>query len=237
MNGHRMDNPYDISFSCVCERQKLTLHLRTALPAAGYLWAGVLKSIATRLFRVAVNIYVTLLELKGKTTLRYHFCFSLPMDGGKIKSAMDMPRGESLLCFQTLTAASGEAADKSADPSASNGCPFSQILSRRHQNDLTSYIGMSTFCRAFPWHFMIDRHLNLVQLGSGFMRLFGADLKTQGRHLSTFFDIHKPKVEADFLKFVKKANGAFILALRNAASDVTRKTQLQVTGNRVCPGP
>ena len=37
------ENPHDISFSCVPEQGRLTLHFRTADPACGYLWAGVLK--------------------------------------------------------------------------------------------------------------------------------------------------------------------------------------------------
>lgn len=37
------ENPHDISFSCVPEQGRLTLHFRTANAACGYLWAGVLK--------------------------------------------------------------------------------------------------------------------------------------------------------------------------------------------------
>ena len=36
-------NRYDISFSCVPELGRLTLHFRTATAACGYLWAGILK--------------------------------------------------------------------------------------------------------------------------------------------------------------------------------------------------
>lgn len=36
-------NRYDISFSCVPEQGRLTLHFRTAVAACGYLWAGILK--------------------------------------------------------------------------------------------------------------------------------------------------------------------------------------------------
>lgn len=40
-------NHYDISFSCVPEQGRLTLHFRTAVAACGYLWAGILK-VSTR---------------------------------------------------------------------------------------------------------------------------------------------------------------------------------------------
>lgn len=42
-DGGVITNRYDISFSCVPEQHKLTLHFRTAVPACGYLWAGILK--------------------------------------------------------------------------------------------------------------------------------------------------------------------------------------------------
>lgn len=38
-----ISNRYDISFSCVPEQTRLTLHFRTAVAACGYLWAGILK--------------------------------------------------------------------------------------------------------------------------------------------------------------------------------------------------
>lgn len=50
-------------------------------------------------------------------------------------------------------------------------------------------IGVSTFCKAFLWHLVLDRNLELVQLGAGFMRIFGKELQTAG-------EIHsiKPKL-------------------------------------------
>ena len=36
-------NRYDISFSCVPEQSRLTLHFRTSVAASGYLWACILK--------------------------------------------------------------------------------------------------------------------------------------------------------------------------------------------------
>ena len=74
---------------------------------------------------------------------------------------------------------------------------------------------------------MVDRQLNLVQLGVGFMRLFGSELKKYGRHLSTYFELKKPQVEFNFVKILKKANSPFVLAVCRVANDV-RKTKLQV---------
>jgi guanylate cyclase soluble subunit alpha len=41
-------------------------------------------------------------------------------------------------------------------------------------------MGVSTFCKAFPWHLLLDVKLQMVQIGAGFMRLFGQSLAEQG---------------------------------------------------------
>jgi hypothetical protein len=87
-----------------------------------------------------------------------------------------------------------------------------------------NYIGTSTFCRAFPWHFMVDHNMQLVQLGVGFVRLFGSELKKMGRHLATYFPMKKPTVEPNFDKILKKANSPFILAVCHVTED-SRKTK------------
>ena len=45
-DGRVITNRYDISFSCVPEQGRLTLHFRTATAACGYLWAGILKVLS-----------------------------------------------------------------------------------------------------------------------------------------------------------------------------------------------
>lgn len=75
---------------------------------------------------------------------------------------------------------------------------------------------------------MVDRNLNLVQLGVGFMRLFGADLKRTGRHLATYFQLKKPLVEFNFDKILKKANSPFVLAVSYVPGKDNLKAKLQV---------
>ncbi|KAF5285335.1 hypothetical protein FQA39_LY04434 [Lamprigera yunnana] len=76
-------------------------------------------------------------------------------------------------------------------------------------------LGVPTFCKAFPWHFVMDRRLELVQLGSGFMRLFGCVLKTCGTTASTYFEFHRPRsITLSFNEIIKRANTPFVLAIR-----------------------
>ncbi|KAL1509679.1 hypothetical protein ABEB36_004384 [Hypothenemus hampei] len=90
-------------------------------------------------------------------------------------------------------------------------------VSKRITSDLTDNlpIGIPTFCRAFPWHFVIDRNLELVQLGYGFMRLFGRRLKTEGPSVANYFQFKRPRsLRLCFDEIVKRANTPFILVLR-----------------------
>lgn len=56
------------------------------------------------------------------------------------------------------------------------------FLSSQSVSDLR--IGVTSFCKAFPWHFIVDKKLDLVQLGAGYMRLFGRCLKSLGKFCS-----------------------------------------------------
>ena len=187
--------------------------------------------MATHLFRVGVTIRVTIYELKSKSTLRYHFCFAMPTVDEVLDDCLTLGRNanglvktRSLVCFED--AVSDSEGNKSierlrlADMSRESMRSFESEASGVTQN-----IGASTFCRAFPWHFMVDRSMQFVQLGVGFMRLFGSDLKKKGRHLSTYFELKKPLTEPNFDRVLKKANSPFVLALCHVNS---RKAQMQV---------
>lgn len=76
-------------------------------------------------------------------------------------------------------------------------------------------MGVASFCKAFPWHFVVDRQLELVQLGVGFMRIFGHHLNRLGREISTYFVFTRPHgVTLTFHEILKRANTPFILTLQ-----------------------
>ncbi|CAH1108833.1 unnamed protein product [Psylliodes chrysocephalus] len=80
-------------------------------------------------------------------------------------------------------------------------------------------MGVSTFCKAFPWHFVLDRRLELVQLGSGFMRLFGQFLTTLGASVATYFEFLRPRsITLSFDEIIKRANTPFLLSIRKLDS-------------------
>lgn len=99
-------------------------------------------------------------------------------------------------------------------------------------------MGVPTFCKAFPWHFVIDRKLELVQLGSGFMRLFGCLLNKFGTAAATYFEFHRPRsLTLSFNEIVKRANTPFVLAIRKLPGvDSFPAEGLELKGQMVfCP--
>lgn len=190
--------------------------------------------MATHLFRVGVTIRVTIYELKSKSTLRYHFCFAMPTVDDVLddcvslgRNANGMVKTRSLVCFEDAAASEPDAGV--AAPLRPRLVDLSHDSMRSFESEasgVTQNIGASTFCRAFPWHFMVDRSMQFVQLGVGFMRLFGSDLKKKGRHLATYFELKKPLTEPNFERVLKKANSPFVLALCHVNS---RKAQMQVS--------
>ncbi|XP_048481199.1 head-specific guanylate cyclase [Plutella xylostella] len=80
-------------------------------------------------------------------------------------------------------------------------------------------IGVASFCKAFPWHFVTDKRLELVQLGGGFMRLFGAELANHGSALGTYFRLLRPRgVPLDYREILKRLNTPFMFSLKMPGS-------------------
>jgi guanylate cyclase soluble subunit alpha len=76
-------------------------------------------------------------------------------------------------------------------------------------------MGVASFCKAFPWHFVMDRQLEMVQLGAGFMQLFARDLRTLGTSVATYFEFRRPRgIALCFNEIVKRANTPFVLSIR-----------------------
>ncbi|XP_018573701.1 head-specific guanylate cyclase-like, partial [Anoplophora glabripennis] len=110
---------------------------------------------------------------------------------------------------------------------------------------MTSKLEMSvpTFCKAFPWHFVLDRHLEFVQLGYGFMRLFGRILPIHGTSVATYFEFSRPRsITLTFNDIIKTSNTPFLLTLRNpfghdlfaeASPHTSFKDCLQIKGQMI----
>nr|BAK23250.1 soluble guanylyl cyclase alpha-1 subunit [Gryllus bimaculatus] len=99
-------------------------------------------------------------------------------------------------------------------------------------------MGVASFCKAFPWHFVMDRRLELVQLGAGFMRVFGRDLATLGTAAPTHFEFRRPRgVALSFAAIAQRTNTSFLLAIRRPPGAAPSPAEgLELKGQMVfCP--
>ncbi|XP_063832001.1 head-specific guanylate cyclase [Ostrinia nubilalis] len=89
-------------------------------------------------------------------------------------------------------------------------------------------IGVASFCKAFPWHFVTDKRLELVQLGGGFMRLFGTHLASHGSSLGTYFRLLRPRgVPLDFREILKRVNTPFMFSLKIPGSSLAEGLEIK----------
>lgn len=87
-------------------------------------------------------------------------------------------------------------------------------------------ISVSLFSRAFPWHFVLDRQLRIVQLGSSLLKLFSPsfiqNMKNQqsaseGCKVTEFFEFVRPDLgsETSFETVFQRLNTPFLFRLKN----------------------
>lgn len=75
----------------------------------------------------------------------------------------------------------------------------------------------STFCKMFPWHFILDEKLELLQIGVAFSKLFKNYLNTT-RSATHYFKFRRPVgLKLEFNEIIKRTNTPFLLTLRAPA--------------------
>ncbi|XP_064482214.1 guanylate cyclase soluble subunit alpha-1-like [Ornithodoros turicata] len=97
-------------------------------------------------------------------------------------------------------------------------------------------ISVATFCRAFPFHLMCDHHLQVTQMGRGFVRIFGGRFREGRVPLPTLFTFEDPNIEMRFDHIVAHANVPFLLRVREESIKYERYKDMEVKGQMVhCP--
>ncbi|GFU35678.1 HNOBA domain-containing protein [Trichonephila clavipes] len=86
-------------------------------------------------------------------------------------------------------------------------------------------LSIPIMCKVFPFHIIIDRDMQIVQLGKKLLRLFKAKLNDGERHFSSFFVIQSPKVAVTFEDISQLSNVSFVLVIKTSPRD---KEALQV---------
>ncbi|KAH8279996.1 hypothetical protein KR018_012569, partial [Drosophila ironensis] len=96
----------------------------------------------------------------------------------------------------------------------------------------------ASFCKMFPWHFIMNEQLELVQLGRGFSKLYKPYLADFGCQATTYFDFKRPKgLTMKFRDIVRRTYTPFLIGL-NSPPGVTDfpAIGLEIKGQMVhCP--
>ncbi|KAL4230721.1 Guanylate cyclase soluble subunit alpha-2 [Mactra antiquata] len=94
---------------------------------------------------------------------------------------------------------------------------FSQETISKRPSD--SKIGTSTFCKTFPFHFIIDKNLDMKQIGEALHKHVGMGKSTRERKMTLYFEVVRPKIEPlTFSALLSHVNFTFNLRTRSSSS-------------------
>ncbi|CAG5125457.1 unnamed protein product, partial [Candidula unifasciata] len=79
-------------------------------------------------------------------------------------------------------------------------------------------IGVRTFCACFPFHVVFDESLNITQLGTTLAKMITPNVSIKGKHLSTYFDVLKPKVKFSWSSILSRVNSSFVVRTKGLSN-------------------
>lgn len=104
---------------------------------------------------------------------------------------------------------------KSSKASLSPGKPQSSLV-----------IPTSLFCKTFPFHFMLDKDMTILQFGNGIRRLMNRR-DFQGKpHFEEYFEILTPKITQTFSGIMTMLNMQFIVRVRRWDNSVKKSSRV-----------
>uniref|UniRef100_A0A182JIE4 guanylate cyclase n=1 Tax=Anopheles atroparvus TaxID=41427 RepID=A0A182JIE4_ANOAO len=181
----------DTGFVCAGEGELIFTSDRSVL---AWLLLGCLKALARLLFNQEPEIE---LEPLPGDTLRYRYLLKMDEladgdDAGTTTAAWEVSAG---------VAPGGVGVRESVSADA---------------GDLK--VSNQFFCDAFPWHFIMDEQLNLVQMGQAFSRLLRSHAAVAGGgalSASIVFRFKRPRgLQLNFREIVRRTNTPFMISLR-----------------------
>ncbi|XP_023229672.1 guanylate cyclase soluble subunit alpha-2-like isoform X1 [Centruroides sculpturatus] len=82
-------------------------------------------------------------------------------------------------------------------------------------------LSVAMFCKTFPFHFIFDRNLKLVQVGLGLSKVLGGrNKRIRGSNVMKFFRILQPKLVPSFQAIYSRMNMPFLLSIQSCHNQV-----------------
>uniref|UniRef100_A0A8C6CTJ1 Guanylate cyclase soluble subunit alpha-1 n=1 Tax=Moschus moschiferus TaxID=68415 RepID=A0A8C6CTJ1_MOSMO len=104
---------------------------------------------------------------------------------------------------------------RSARPHPPPGKPVSSLV-----------IPASLFCKTFPFHFMLDRDMSILQLGHGIRRLMSRRDMQGKPHFDEYFEILTPKISQTFSGIMTMLNMQFVVRVRRWDNSVKKSSRV-----------
>uniref|UniRef100_T1ITQ8 guanylate cyclase n=1 Tax=Strigamia maritima TaxID=126957 RepID=T1ITQ8_STRMM len=96
-----------------------------------------------------------------------------------------------------------------------------------------SLISNRLLCRALPWHFVCNSNFSFVQLGTGFVRMFGSLLKTHGLNAATYFKVLSPQVEMKLEEIQANLNATYRVQVNCMAANCRYNKDIEFKGQMI----
>ncbi|XP_028347348.1 guanylate cyclase soluble subunit alpha-1 isoform X3 [Physeter macrocephalus] len=104
---------------------------------------------------------------------------------------------------------------KSPRPAPAPGKPPSSLV-----------IPASLFCKTFPFHFMLDRDMSILQVGNGIRRLMSRRDVQAKPHFDEYFEVLTPKISQTFSGIMTMLNMQFVVRVRRWDNAVKKSSRV-----------
>ncbi|XP_047736121.1 head-specific guanylate cyclase-like [Hyalella azteca] len=100
-----------------------------------------------------------------------------------------------------------------------------------------SKMNVSTFCSAFPWHFVCDRKMKFIQIGTALVQIYGVKAEKEGDKVSKYFKVVSPeRVPLEYKEISARLNTAYVLSIKKQLSSKRKVEPMELKGQMVdCP--
>ncbi|KAK8720400.1 hypothetical protein OTU49_013346, partial [Cherax quadricarinatus] len=203
--------------SLLCNRhdEKVVLHFFTNREPIRYFVGGVIQGVSLLIFNKNISVTCEKCETPNGNRSSHRFYFKYTVVDERVDST-----GE-----QRVT----NDASVNAQSTGTHTYASSSIKD--------SKIGVSSFCKAFPWHFVCNKAMRITQIGSALLQVFGPQPLRQNEEVSTCFSVVSPEgTSLTYDQVIGRINTPFILSFKYQQCTRLKMSNMELKGQMVvCP--
>ncbi|XP_045104238.1 head-specific guanylate cyclase-like [Portunus trituberculatus] len=223
--------------SLVCNRQgdKVVLHFFTNREPIRYFVGGVIEGVSQQIFSKDVRVSCDKCDTPNgdRTNHRFYFKYSTEEVCSESSGGVGGDSGGE----GRTSAQNGQVEGTSAGGGEGEVPSHPKVINAASSNPKDSKISVSSFCKAFPWHFVCDRNMRITQLGSGLLQVFGDQPVRQKHEVTSCFTLTSPEgTSLTYEQVLLRINTAFVLAIKYQVSSRHKLKNMEFKGQMVdCP--